>query len=147
MHTAVAVAVLASAGLGCASSPRFAVDRRTDSAATPVSSTASSQSARPTMTEGIASYYAHDFHGKKTANGEIFNMRALTAAHRSYPFNTKMRVTNLDNGRTVIVRVNDRGPFKLERITDLSLGAAEALDMTTSGTARVRLEVLEWGKE
>ena len=74
-------------------------------------------------------------------------MRALTAAHRSYPFNTKMRVTNLDNGRTVVVRVNDRGPFKLERITDLSLGAAEALDMTKSGTAKVRLEVLEWGKE
>ena len=87
------------------------------------------------------------FTEKKTANGEIFNMRALTAAHRSYPFNTKMRVTNLDNGRTVVVRVNDRGPFKLERITDLSLGAAEALDMTKSGTAKVRLEVLEWGKE
>lgn len=74
-------------------------------------------------------------------------MRALTAAHRSFPFNTKMRVTNLDNGKSVIVRVNDRGPFKLERITDLSMAAAEALDMKTSGTATVRLEVLEWGKE
>ena len=97
------------------------------------------------MAEGIVSYYAHDFHGKKTANGEEYDMHKMTAAHRSYPFGTKVRVTNLENNKSVIVRVNDRGPFKLERIMDLSLGAAEALDMTKSGTAKVRLEVVEWG--
>ena len=134
-------------GLGCASSPRFVKNRSSQNSSGSVSAPSSTTSSRPTVSEGIASYYAHDFHGKKTANGEIFNMRALTAAHRSYPFNTKMRGTNLYNGRTGVVRVNDRGPFKLERITDLSLGAAEALDMTKSGTAKVRLEVLEWGKE
>ncbi len=147
MRFIIAVAMTVLVGLGCASSPRFVKNRSSQNSSGSVSAPSSTTSSRPTVSEGIASYYAHDFHGKKTANGEIFNMRALTAAHRSYPFNTKMRVTNLDNGRTVVVRVNDRGPFKLERITDLSLGAAEALDMTKSGTAKVRLEVLEWGKE
>lgn len=95
--------------------------------------------------EGIASYYAHDFHGKLTSNGEIFDMHALTAAHRVFPFGTKVRVTNLDNGKSVIVRINDRGPFVEARIIDLSLGAAKELDMIQKGTTRVRLDVLEWG--
>lgn len=95
--------------------------------------------------EGVASYYADDFHGRMTSNGEIFNMNDLTAAHRTFPFGTKVRVTNLDNDKTVIVRVNDRGPFKKGRIIDLSLGAAKEIDLIEKGTARVRLEVLEWG--
>jgi rare lipoprotein A len=95
--------------------------------------------------EGIASYYAHDFHGKKTSSGETYNMNAFTAAHRTLPFGTKIRVTNLENHKTVIVKVNDRGPFKEGRIIDLSLGAAKKIDLVLSGTARVRLEVLEWG--
>lgn len=90
--------------------------------------------------EGIASYYAHDFHGRKTASGEIFNMHAMTAAHREYPFGTRLRVTNLDNGNVVEVVVNDRGPFAKNRILDLSLAAARKLDMIRSGTARVRIE-------
>ena len=75
--------------------------------------------------EGIASYYAHDFHGKQTSNGETYDMNSLTAAHRTFPFGTKVRVTNLENHKTVIVRVNDRGPFKgtggnlLLRVNDL----------------------------
>ncbi len=73
-------------------------------------------------------------------------MHQLTAAHRSFPFNTKVRVTNIDNGKSCVVRVNDRGPFKLVRIVDLSLGAAEALDMVKTGTANVKLEVVEWGE-
>jgi rare lipoprotein A len=97
--------------------------------------------------EGIASYYADDFNGKKTANGEIYDMYKMTAAHRSLPFNTKVRVTNLDNKRSIVVRINDRGPFKLERLIDLSLAAATQLGMKGTGTARVRLEVLEWGDE
>jgi rare lipoprotein A len=95
--------------------------------------------------EGVASYYAHDFHGKQTSNGEIFDMNSFTAAHRTFPFGTKVRVTNLENKKSVIVRVNDRGPFKEGRIMDLSLGAAKEIDLIKNGTAKVKLEVLEWG--
>lgn len=129
----------------CSSSPRFTNDRFAEPKASPGKSAALNNPDKPSSAEGIASYYAQDFHGKKTASGEIFDMHKLTAAHRSYPFNTKVRVTNIGNGKSVIVRVNDRGPFKLERIMDLSLGAAEALDMLKTGTAKVRLEVVEWG--
>lgn len=128
----------------CASSPRFTKDRVAEPSVSTKSVVPPPPNAAP-VAEGIASYYGHDFHGKKTANGEIFDMYKMTAAHRSYPFGTKVKVTNLDNGNSIIVRVNDRGPFKLERIMDLSLGAAQALDMTKSGTAKVRLEVVEWG--
>ena len=95
--------------------------------------------------DGIASYYAQDFHGKQTSNGEIFDMNALTAAHRTFPFGTKVRVTNLENNKVVLVRVNDRGPFVEGRMMDLSMGAAKEIDLIRTGTARVRLEVLEWG--
>jgi len=95
--------------------------------------------------EGVVSYYAHDFHGKQTSNGETYDMNGLTAAHRTFPFGTKVRVTNLENNKIVIVRVNDRGPFKEGRIMDLSMGAAKEIDLIRNGTARVRLEVVEWG--
>ena len=95
--------------------------------------------------EGTASYYAHDFHGKQTSSGEIYDMHAMTAAHRTFPFGTKIRVTNLENKKVVIVRVNDRGPFKEGRIIDLSMGAAKKIDLVLNGTARVRLDVIEWG--
>ncbi len=131
----------------CASSPRFTKERYAEPKVNPSKIPAKSSSGKATVYTGIASYYAHDFHGKKTANGEIFDMHQLTAAHRSFPFNTKVRVTNLDNGKSCIVRVNDRGPFKLIRIIDLSRGAAEALDMIKTGTASVQLEVVEWGSE
>ncbi len=131
----------------CASSPRFTKERSAEPKYNPSKIPAKSSSGKATVYKGIASYYAHDFHGKKTANGETFDMHQLTAAHRSFPFNTKVRVTNLDNGKTCVVRVNDRGPFKLERIMDLSYGAAEVLDMMKTGTASVQLEVVEWGSE
>lgn len=95
---------------------------------------------------GYASYYADDFDGKQTANGEIFNMYELTAAHKEYPFNTLIRVTNLLNNKTTIVRINDRGPFVEGRIIDLSLGAAKQLDMLDSGVQEVKLEIIEWGE-
>jgi rare lipoprotein A len=95
---------------------------------------------------GRASYYSDEFHGRKTANGETFDMNALTAAHRTLPFNTILRVTNLENGREVTVRVNDRGPFVGERVIDLSLAAARELDLELTGTAMVRIEVLEMGE-
>ena len=96
--------------------------------------------------EGLASYYAHEFQGKKTSNGEIFDMHKLTAAHRTFPFGTKVRVTNLRSKQQVIVRINDRGPMKPERIIDLTLAAARAIDLEKAGIERVRVEVLEWGK-
>ena len=91
---------------------------------------------------GLASYYADAFDGRPTASGEIFNMQELTAAHRTLPFGTRLRVTNMENGRTAVVRVNDRGPFVEGRVLDLSLGAARALRMTGTGVGPVRLEVL-----
>jgi len=91
---------------------------------------------------GVASWYGDPWHGKKTANMEIYDMNGLTAAHRFLPFNTLLRVTNLQNGRSVIVRVNDRGPFLKGRILDLSYEAAKELGMIEHGTAYVMLEVL-----
>ncbi len=89
---------------------------------------------------GIASWYGRKFHGRLTASGEIYNMHGLTAAHRILPMQTKVEVTNLDNGRHVIVRINDRGPFVNNRIIDLSYNAAQHLGMVGPGTARVRIE-------
>ncbi|AHH14231.1 Lipoprotein [Borrelia hermsii MTW] len=94
-------------------------------------------------TVGLASWYGEAFHGKPTANGEKFDMTALTAAHKELPFNTVLRVTNLLNNRTVVVRINDRGPFRKDRIIDLSKSAAEKLDFLGIGVAPVKIEVLE----
>lgn len=91
---------------------------------------------------GVASYYGKEFSGRRTANGERFNPFGLTAAHRSYAFGTKLRVTNLKTGKAVIVRVSDRGPFARGRVIDLSLGAAHAIGMVRSGTAKVRIAKL-----
>jgi rare lipoprotein A len=95
--------------------------------------------------EGVASYYADKFHGRTTANGEIFDMHSLTAAHRTLPFNTKLKVRNIENDKTVVVRINDRGPFKDNRVIDLSLKAAQRIDLIANGTARVELEIIELG--
>ena len=91
---------------------------------------------------GTASWYGPGFHGRQTANGERYNMYGLTAAHRSLPFGTKVRVTNRANGKSVVVRINDRGPYVGERVIDLSRGAAQAVSMIDSGTATVSLDVL-----
>lgn len=96
-------------------------------------------------TNVTASYYAEQFHGKKTSNGEHFNMNDLTCAHKSLPFNTILKVTNLANGKTVNVRVNDRGPFVIGREIDLSKAAAIKLDMIGTGTAKVKLEIVKKG--
>lgn len=90
--------------------------------------------------EGVGSWYGRSNQGKLTADGERFNMRAFTAAHRSLPFNTVLRVTNLDNGRKIKVRVNDRGPYVDGRIVDLSDAAAQTLGMRKDGVANLRLE-------
>ncbi len=91
---------------------------------------------------GIASWYGPNFHNKLTSNGEYYNMHAMTAAHKTLPMNTMLRVTNLDNGKKIVVRVNDRGPFVKSRIIDLSNAAAHRIDMVKKGTAPVRIEVI-----
>lgn len=91
---------------------------------------------------GIASWYGPNFHGKKTSNGESYNMNAMTAAHKTLPMNTMVKVSNLKNGKSTVVRINDRGPFVAGRIIDLSKAAANDISMIAAGTAPVRLEVL-----
>ena len=92
--------------------------------------------------EGIASWYGRDFHGKKTSNGDIYDMHKLTAAHKELPLGSRVRVTNLENRRHVDVLINDRGPFVRGRIIDLSYAAAKALGMVDQGTALVRITLL-----
>lgn len=91
---------------------------------------------------GTASWYGPGFQGRLTANGERFDQEELTAAHRSLPFGTRLRVTNQTNGKSVIVRVNDRGPYVGKRVIDLSRGAAKKIGLVKSGTGRVKLEVV-----
>jgi rare lipoprotein A len=93
--------------------------------------------------EGIAAYYATAFHGRRTASGAIYDERDLTAAHRTLPFGTRVRVTHLDNGKEVVVTINDRGPFTKGRVIDVSREAARRLDLIRDGVARVRLESQE----
>ena len=93
--------------------------------------------------EGIASWYGHPYHGRRAASGEIYDMYKMTAAHRTLPFGTQVRVHDLENGRDVTVRINDRGPFVEGRIIDLSYAAAQAMGMP--GLAKVRLEILGLG--
>jgi rare lipoprotein A len=96
---------------------------------------------------GPASFYAEQFHGRLTSNGEVYDMNGLTAAHNTYPPNTIIRVTNLSNNKKVIIRVNDHFPKHPTRIIDLSKGTAQVLDMIKDGVTEVKLEVLEWGEK
>lgn len=95
---------------------------------------------------GIASWYGGKFQGRQTANGEIFDTNGFTAAHKELPFNTIVTVTNMENGNSVNVRINDRGPYVGDRVIDLSFAAARTLDMINSGTANVRIETEEFEK-
>lgn len=95
--------------------------------------------------KGKASWYGQQYHGRPTASGEPFNENDLTAAHDKYPFGTIVRVKNLENGRTVDVRINDRGPHRRGRIIDLSQAAAIEIDMLQAGVVPVRIQVLRWG--
>ena len=113
-------------------------------------------SARPSQTPrvsdilfitGISSYYGKKFHGRKTANGETFNMYDLTAAHKTLPFGTMLEVENLANNKKVTVRINDRGPFVHNRILDLSFAAAQKIDMIQTGTAQIRAKIIESPKK
>ncbi len=105
----------------------------------------SSYNPKKTKYRGISSYYGPKFHGKLTANGEIFDMYGVSAAHKEFPFNTVVRVTNEKNGKSLLIRINDRGPYIAGRILDCSFGAAKKLGFVGEGTAKVKIEVLEWG--
>ena len=102
--------------------------------------TVASNTVRKFSQTGMASWYGRQFHGRKTASGETFDMNAMTAAHRSLPLNCYIRVTNKNNGKSVIVKVNDRGPFHGNRVVDLSYGAAKRLGITNAGVAKVSIE-------
>lgn len=124
--------------------PVFVIAGVAATALTPgVSSVQATETVRVAQTvSGPASWYGGKFHGRRTANGERFNKNELTAAHRSLPFGTRVRVTNQQNGRSVVVRINDRGPFVGNRVIDLSRAAAETVGMLRSGVAPVRLDIL-----
>jgi rare lipoprotein A len=133
--TLIGLALCAVGIMGCGTSaPRF----RSEPRSIPVSRDLGSH-----QLSGIASYYAEEFDGRTTASGEQYNMRALTAAHRTLPFSTAVRVTNNENGRSVIVRINDRGPFKDDRVIDLSFEAAQRIGLIAKGTGPVTLEIVD----
>ncbi len=92
---------------------------------------------------GIASWYGRRYHGRHTASGEIFDMNSTTAAHPTLPFGTRVQVTNIENGRSVVLRINDRGPFVRRRIIDVSRRAAQVLGFVQKGTARVRVQLVQ----
>lgn len=138
----------------CGSVPRFTSDKSNGGSSSPATSeTAEKTESRSDVSDlsaiktvyGVASYYGEKYNGRRTSSGEIFHMNSLTAAHRDYPFGTIVKVTNLANGKTVLVKINDRGPLVDGRIIDLSYGAAKILDMLKSGTAKVRIDILKWG--
>ncbi len=134
VHFAAIAALVAVALTGCARKSRARV---------PVAPAPAPVQAAPGAIEtGIASWYGHPYHGRRAASGEIYDMNQFTAAHRTLPFNTWVEVTDLDNGKQVNVRINDRGPFVDGRIIDLSLAAARAIEMVGPGTARVRLTII-----
>ncbi|MBI4727623.1 septal ring lytic transglycosylase RlpA family protein [candidate division TA06 bacterium] len=132
---------------GCTPAPIYRSGTVSNS---PLKETAAEQKAQPpaktepgplAVQQGLASYYGQEFHGRKTANGEIFDMQAMTAAHRTLPFGTTVKVTNLKNEQSVTVRINDRGPFVEGRIIDLSQGAAKKIGI--DGVEPVRLEIIQ----
>ena len=134
----------------CSNSPRYrtgpAKPSITKKGKPPTLKTSSNVKNRKVMT-GVSSFYAEDFHGKLTANGEVYDMYGLTAAHKTLPLNTIVRVTNIENNKSLILRINDRGPYVKGRILDCSYGAAKKLEFVNQGTTKVKIEVIEWGDD
>ena len=129
----------------CTASPRYTSSASSKQNKTTKKFNKKSQNKKETVYSGVSSYYGSKFHGKLTANGEVFDMYGLTAAHKELPFNTVVRVTNLDNNKSLILRINDRGPYVDGRILDCSYGAAKKLDFLTKGTTTVEIKVIDWG--
>ena len=148
----ISAALLIVFFIGCSSSPRYVTGK-----ASPIKKVNNSNKNLKTkknnqseikhrrIMKGVSSFYAEDFHGKLTANGEVYDMYGVTAAHKTLPLNTVCRVTNLKNDKSLILRINDRGPYIKGRILDCSYGAAKKLDFVNQGTTDVKIEVIEWG--
>ena len=138
--------------IGCSSSPRYIKGSSPKYSkpnkvrkSTPSKRGAKTNKKHRKVMKGVSSFYAEDFHGKLTANGEVYDMYGVTAAHKTLPLNTVCRVTNLSNDKSLILRINDRGPYIKGRILDCSYGAAKKLDFIRQGTTEVKIEVIEWG--
>ena len=131
----------------CTVSPRYNANSHNHKSSTTKPSNNNNISSNKNIYKGISSWYGPNFHGKLTANGEVFDMYGITAAHKSLPLNTIVRVTNLDNGKSIILRINDRGPYVGDRVLDCSLGAAKKLDFYKEGTAFVKIEIIELGDD
>jgi rare lipoprotein A len=129
--------------ISCTATNRYSTDRSTNAYK---SSVVTEKFYTGQEISGKSSYYGSKFHGRKTANGETFDMYKLSAAHRELPFETLIKVTNIKNNKSVIVHINDRGPFVAGRILDLSYGAAKKIDMLDDGVAEVNIEILRLGK-
>ena len=127
----------------CTNSPRYGGSIGTSKKSNPRSLKTAKRV--PKVITGVSSFYGTDFHGKLTANGEVYDMYGLTAAHKTLPLNTIVRVTNLANNKSLILRINDRGPYIKGRILDCSYGAAKKLDFLLQGTTKGRIEIIEVG--
>ncbi len=135
----VLAATLLLSAAACSSSVRY---NSTGASGKTSRSSGGGQTQEQGTSRGVASYYGNEFQGRLTANGERFDQNQMTAAHRTLPFGTKVRVKHVNNGREVVVRINDRGPFVDGRIIDLSRSAAEQLDMIREGVAMVEITIL-----
>jgi len=140
--------------MNCTPSPRFTTRPQPNTSAEMTASTNTDTESVPLLSTrytagdsfiGVASYYGPKFHGRKTANGETFDMYGITAAHKTLPFNTVIRVTHLATNQSTLVRINDRGPFIPGRMLDLSYGAARKIGLVTPGTGEVQVEIVELG--
>jgi len=128
----------------CAPAPRFTSDKVTGWGIEENLESYNNNIILETVT-GTASYYSDQFHQRITYSGEVYNMNNISAAHPTYPMNTIIRITNLDNNKSTILRINDKMPFHPERIIDVSLGTAKKLDFVKEGLINVKIEVLQWG--
>ena len=148
MHKYILPIIISLSGVilvvNCSSSPRYTTGSRSRS--NPVKKVNSTAKSKKTL-KGISSYYGEDFHGKLTANGEVYDMYGLTAAHKTLPLNTIVRVTNMENEKSLILRINDRGPYVKGRMLDCSYGAALKLGFIGNGTTKVKVEVIELGDD
>tara|TARA_B110000116_G_scaffold263184_1_gene269364 strand:- start:607 stop:1038 length:432 start_codon:yes stop_codon:yes gene_type:complete len=133
--------------ISCTVSPRYNANSNSSSSSKVTKSTYKKSNAKTETLRGISSWYGPNFHGKLTANGEIYDMYGTTAAHKSLPLNTIVRVTNLENGHSIILKINDRGPYVGNRILDCSFGAAKKLGFDKQGTTSVEIDIIEIGDD
>jgi len=131
----------------CTVSPRYNANSQNHKSSSTKSNKSNNTSSNKNISKGVSSWYGPNFHGKLTANGEVYDMYGITAAHKSLPLNTIVRVTNLDNGKSIILRINDRGPYVKDRVLDCSFGAAKKLGFYKKGTAFVKIEIIELGDD